>query len=57
MTGTDGEPVEFYSKFSDLLPDSWIVGPQLAVTDVTSPAACSNIACAVQMSGFCLGSN
>lgn len=28
------------------------IGPQLAVIDVTYPAACSHIAWAVQMSGF-----
>lgn len=33
------------------------IGPQLAVIDVTYPAACSHIAWAVQMSGFWLSSN
>lgn len=58
MTGSDGEPVEFYPKFSDLLPGLCLLRrpPKLSVIDATHPAVCSYIARAVQMSGFWLSS-
>lgn len=58
MTGSEGEPVEFYPNFSDLLPGLCLLRrpPKLSVIDATHPAVRSYIACAVQMSGFWLGS-